>query len=212
MLSPAQLAANTANAQLSTGPTTPEGKAISAQNARTHGLSARDIVIAPEDRPEFVQMHESYSKELSPVGQLELDLYHQFLLAAWNLRRIRRLQKIKTEACDPLLDTSLDRVLDRLSRYNSRFERTFSRSLKQLKELQTERVLRDALLEAKAVVPRLVSVSDLAKRTRKGAIPGSPDTIQFTVERPWHTPAAPKTASEAPPDALPVAKEVPAAA
>ena len=43
--SPARLAANTANAQHSTGPRTPEGQARSSQNARTHGLTARDLVI-----------------------------------------------------------------------------------------------------------------------------------------------------------------------
>jgi len=216
MLSPAQLAANTANAQLSTGPRTPEGKAISSKNSFKHGLSSRDCIVAPEDQPEFDKMLDSYSQELRPVGQLEQDLFQQFLLAAWNLRRIRRLESVKTSindprCVDPLLDPILDTHYDRLSRYHSRFERTFSRSLKHLKELQTDRVLRDGLLEAKAVVPRLVSVSDLAKRTRKGALPGSPDTIQFAVDRPWYTPAArpaaPKTAPEAPPQTL----EVPAA-
>ncbi len=40
--SPAQLAANRANAQHSTGPRTPEGKAASARNALSHGGHASD--------------------------------------------------------------------------------------------------------------------------------------------------------------------------
>src|ERR1035438_5174370 len=48
--SPARKSANTANAQLSTGPRTPEGKSRSAQNASKHGLTAADLVIGPEDR------------------------------------------------------------------------------------------------------------------------------------------------------------------
>ena len=51
--SPAQLAANAANAQHSTGPRTPEGKTRSSQNASKHGLTAREIVIAPGEQEEF---------------------------------------------------------------------------------------------------------------------------------------------------------------
>ena len=38
MATPAQIAANTANAQRSTGPRTEAGKSITSQNATTHGL------------------------------------------------------------------------------------------------------------------------------------------------------------------------------
>jgi hypothetical protein len=43
--SPAQLAANTANAQPSTGPRTSEGKNHSSQHASKHGLTAREVII-----------------------------------------------------------------------------------------------------------------------------------------------------------------------
>ena len=215
-LSPAQLAANTANAPRSTGPRTPEGKAISSKNACKHGLTSRDVVVDPEDRPEFDQLLDSYSKELHPVGQLEQDLFQQFILAAWNLRRIRRIRRLQSlrnvgvvnPSLDPLLDPSLDTHHDRLSRYHTRFERTFSRTLKLLKELQTDRVLRDAIATGKAEVPRLISISDFAKRTQEKDLPGRRDTIQLVVCRPWDAPAAPKTAFDAPPQTL----EVPAAA
>jgi hypothetical protein len=46
--SAARQTANTANAQLSTGPTSPEGKASSSQNARKHGLTASELVIGPK--------------------------------------------------------------------------------------------------------------------------------------------------------------------
>lgn len=41
MTSPARIAANRRNAQRSTGPRTPEGKARSSQNSLRHGLSAK---------------------------------------------------------------------------------------------------------------------------------------------------------------------------
>ena len=50
MHSVARQTADTANACLSTGPKTPEGKARSSQNARKHGLTAEGLIIGPEDR------------------------------------------------------------------------------------------------------------------------------------------------------------------
>src|SRR5882672_1737881 len=58
--SSARLAANTANAQHSTGPRTPAGQARSSQNARTHGLTARDLIIAPHEREEFEELLNDY--------------------------------------------------------------------------------------------------------------------------------------------------------
>ncbi|MFC1737810.1 hypothetical protein ACFL1G_02025 [Planctomycetota bacterium] len=50
MSTEAQILANRRNAQKSTGPRTPRGKAIVSQNAITHGLSARQAVISSESR------------------------------------------------------------------------------------------------------------------------------------------------------------------
>ncbi|HWE39743.1 MAG TPA: hypothetical protein VG406_24550, partial [Isosphaeraceae bacterium] len=52
-LSAAQLAARRANAKLSTGPRTPEGKAIAAMNAVSHGLCANTAVLPGESVEEF---------------------------------------------------------------------------------------------------------------------------------------------------------------
>ena len=43
-----QILANRLNAQKSTGPQTPQGKAVVSQNALKHGLSARRDVIITE--------------------------------------------------------------------------------------------------------------------------------------------------------------------
>src|SRR5215475_7298679 len=66
MASAAQVIANQANAQLSTGPLTPEGKARVSQNALRHGLTARHLVIRPDELDEFASLHPSLIDELAP--------------------------------------------------------------------------------------------------------------------------------------------------
>ena len=49
MATPAQLAANRANAQRSTGPRSVEGKSVSRFNALKHGVDAASIALPGED-------------------------------------------------------------------------------------------------------------------------------------------------------------------
>jgi hypothetical protein len=60
MPSPAQYAANRLNAQLSTGPTSPQGRARSSMNALRHGLTGRVVVLPTED----MNAYNAFSKEL----------------------------------------------------------------------------------------------------------------------------------------------------
>jgi hypothetical protein len=64
--SPAQLAANAANAQHSTGPRTSEGKNRSSQNASKHGLTAQEVVIAPGEQGEFDRLAADTKPTLNP--------------------------------------------------------------------------------------------------------------------------------------------------
>src|SRR5258706_14470952 len=129
---PERLAANAADAQHSTGPRTPEGQARSSQNARTHGLTARDLVIAPNERGEFEQLRTDYQASVQPQDGIQQSLFEELLGAAWNLRRIRRME---VRACSDttLRAEQLEKHLDRLVRHKTCVERTFPRSLKKLK-------------------------------------------------------------------------------
>ena len=168
MTSEARLAANAANARLSTGPRTAEGKSHSCQNARRHGLTARDLVICEEDREEFDDLLASYQRELLPHGPLEQDLFDQLVHAAWNLRRVRRLEAtLAPDSPDPLLEDSLDRTLARLARYHAQAQRTFFRALKELRALQTNRALLHQHQELPTPPPKLASLTELTRRTHR---------------------------------------------
>ena len=175
MFPEARQTANAANARLSTGPRTVEGKARSSQNARTHGLTAAQLVIAPEDREEFDELQARLQDDVRPQGALQQVLFDQIVASAWNLRRIRRMEAELTASAQTYLDIldnpDLTAKLDRLARHQTRIERTFHRSLRELKSLQTDAAL--ALTLPPAFLQRtqpLASKTQIAKRTQALAV------------------------------------------
>ncbi|MBI2686218.1 MAG: hypothetical protein HYX27_07875 [Acidobacteria bacterium] len=133
MATQAQVIANQANAQNSTGPKTTEGKARSSKNAKQHGLATGILAIPAEDRAAFCEFEANLTADAKPKGALELETCHQLARAAWNLQRLR---KIVYESTTP----------HQLTRYRATLEMNFYRSLKTLRELQTRRVARELQL------------------------------------------------------------------
>ena len=64
MATPAQLAANRANAQSSTGPRSVEGKSVSRFNALKHGIDAASIVLPGEDPADYQALADAYDANL----------------------------------------------------------------------------------------------------------------------------------------------------
>ncbi len=91
-ISAAQLAANRANARLSTGPATSEGRAKSSLNAVKTGLTGRTVLLHSDDVIEYQHYLTAYEKELRPVGQREADLVQSIVDTIWRLRRIPGLE------------------------------------------------------------------------------------------------------------------------
>jgi len=87
MSSQRQIVANRRNAQKSTGPQTPEGRAAVHSNALRHGLTAQTAVLANENREHFDEMLEAFQAEYHPARPTEDLLVHQMIMAAWRLAR-----------------------------------------------------------------------------------------------------------------------------
>ena len=156
MSTPAQLAANQANAQLSTGPRTEAGQIRAAQNARTHGLTSAHLVIAEPDLEAFESMRAALVEEVAPRGELELTLFDALLHANWNIRRCRVLEAEMMVDADPLLLEQNEAKLRQLDRHARRHDASFHRALRQLKALQTERAFRNlAVAQTAEPPPRL---------------------------------------------------------
>jgi hypothetical protein len=168
--SPARLTANAANSQHSTGPQTQQGKVLSSQNACKHGLSAREVIIAPGEHEEFQQLLADFKAEIKPQGVIQQSLFDDLVAAAWNLRRARRME---AELCSgmeyrALLNADdLQNKLDRLARHKTRIERTFHRCLKELKVQQTNAFLQITLPRPiRESISPLASANEITKRTQ----------------------------------------------
>jgi hypothetical protein len=169
IISAAKLAANRANAELSTSPKTEEGKATVSKNALRHGLSAAEVIVRDGEREEFETLQAELLEEVSPEGTVESLLFQQLLHSAWNLRRVRRLEAALFDgSTDPLLDDALEQKMQRLARYHACFERTFHRALKELKLLQTNSVVNTTFREATGtdLLP-LAAAAKVTKQTQK---------------------------------------------
>jgi hypothetical protein len=169
MATAAQIVANHANAQHSTGPRTAEGKARSAQNAIRHGLTSRHLVIRDDEREEFEALQESLSAELAPQGAVEAVVFQELVHAAWNLARFRRIEaEASTGTAADFSDPATTVVLDRLGRYQARTQRAYYRALQELRTLQTNRALRAFKLkeEEEAEVPAITDINELTKRSQ----------------------------------------------
>jgi hypothetical protein len=135
----AQLAANRANAQLSTGPVTDQGKAIASQNNFRHGLSvASDAdefrVIATENQAAYDQHLADFRAEWKPGTATEHDLVNRMVTHQWLRIRALTLQ-------DKFFDTTTGELsemkkFDLFRRYETSHERGYNKALGDLMRLR----------------------------------------------------------------------------
>src|SRR5260370_92529 len=83
-----QFEANRQNAQKSTGPKTPEGRAAVRLNGVKHGLTAETIVLKGESESDFTSLLDSLEAEHDPATPTEEALVVQLAMTTWRLRRL----------------------------------------------------------------------------------------------------------------------------
>jgi len=112
MATEAQITANRCNAKKSTGPRTPEAKAVISQNAVKHGLTAHQDVINSECQAEFDLYKGRILAELTPVGPMESMLAERIVSLSWRLKRAERIQN---QAVDSMIAGDTNSPLARLT-------------------------------------------------------------------------------------------------
>src|SRR5262245_33155413 len=167
MTATARAAANAANAAHSTGPRTEEGKARSSRNAVKHGLTSKQLVIAPGEEDEFAELHDSLHEQLAPEGALEMGLFNMLVHAAWNLQHCRTLEaQLLSKGLEDILDDLTAKTLDRLQRYAAINQRSYFKALNELRKVQNNRLLRRAVQGHKDPLPEMVSIVEITKQTQ----------------------------------------------
>ena len=156
----AQINANRLNAQKSTGPTSPQGKAASSLNALKSGIDAWSNIIPGEDPAELEALTAQFVPHFHPADPIQLSLVDTLISAEWIQRRVRRIEaqlwNYQIECLDKNLshadfsDASIQHnsplghsfcdALDPFTRIQRRIDATnrmYLRTLKALQELQT---------------------------------------------------------------------------
>ncbi len=101
-VSPRRLAANRANAARSTGPRSPLGKALPAQNARKHGFVAANFaVIRLEELDAVARLKQDLVAAYQPVNSQELFAIERIALAQQAFLRSVSLETGLFTSCLP---------------------------------------------------------------------------------------------------------------
>src|SRR5438552_18786400 len=129
-----QFEANRRNAQKSTGPQTPEGKAAVSMNALCQGLRARTVVLPGENREEFTQLCDDLEVEWLPQSRTEQFYVEQMAVSQWKLIRMEVVEVNIFK--DPEAAKNQLPMLDQLWQAECRLERSYSRAQRELELLQ----------------------------------------------------------------------------
>src|SRR5215475_3531451 len=116
MSTPAQIAANQANAKLSTGPTTDTGKQIASQNSVKHQLTGKGNPALPGEEDAVEEHVQGYFQTFAPVGLPEQDLVRNLAENNWRLQRCHALERIFTIKLETLEGEAFDETLKELRR------------------------------------------------------------------------------------------------
>jgi hypothetical protein len=172
MSTPAQLAANQANAQLSTGPSSADGKHRSSLNALKTGLTGRTVLLPGEDKAAFESHLARFSEFFEPATPDEAALVQRLAETRWRLDRCPTLEtnlfalgQVEFAALFPdespdvrqaLIQAHTFRAYQKefrnLNIQESRLQRSYDRDLAELREFQSARAAleEEAALEQEA--------------------------------------------------------------
>jgi len=158
MSSEAQVNANRANAQHSTGPTSEAGRAKVSQNAVKTGLTGRTVVVPFGEADAYQSLMLDHQKQFQPVGPQETALVQSLTDLVWRLDRIPGLEfallelgrtdMIKqcpelannpTQMLEMQIRLHFEKQFRNLELQENRLSRRRERELKELHALQAER-------------------------------------------------------------------------
>ncbi len=177
MSTASQITANRENAQHSTGPTSPEGKATSSLNAVKTGLTGRTVLLPSDDAAAYEAHVSGFFARYQPASDEERNLVQSLADTDWRLNRIPSLEMgifavgrlefadlfpqedpdVRKHLIEAKIFIAYQRQLNNLSIQENRLRRHREKDTARLREIQEMRKCREkALLDkaACAVHPR----------------------------------------------------------
>ncbi|HEX4229076.1 MAG TPA: hypothetical protein VHZ07_10420 [Bryobacteraceae bacterium] len=117
------------------GPRTPEGKAISSQNANKHGCRSKTLILRHEDPSEYEALHKSWWDEYQPLGHREETLVQLLIDNHWFLKRAsKRLEQVEEALPENVYEWKDDdkKMLSTFQRYKTATERAYYKSFREV--------------------------------------------------------------------------------
>ncbi len=138
------------------GPNTPEGRAISSQNAITYGLYAACDFVRPNEESTYRALGERLFDALAPVGLLENNLVNEIHRAMWRLSRCGEVEhsfvtdqtESDTTIADPMRNETQAKTQLSVDRARALYQRLLHKCTAELRKLQAERQLRNESFKA----------------------------------------------------------------
>jgi hypothetical protein len=178
------------SANLSTGPRTDAGKAVSSMNSLKHGLTAKTVVLPGENKADFDALHHQLIEEHAPIGALETELVAEIAACLWRLQRARRYESkvLETSSFEVFVSNKLGKGFETLLRYMGAIERQLNRAIVRLRETQTaRRKLEAAKPKAIAATASPIIISTSPQFVSSTSAPQPPSAELATGHRPLAT-------------------------
>jgi len=182
MATQAQVDANQANSQKSTGPKTPQGKAASSRNRLSHGFASSTRFVRGEDPAEFNLLLDDLLSEHQPATPTEQILVEQMAHHHWISMRATRLQD--SEIAIHLKLGMTPTHLPVFIRYQTAAERSFYKAHTELLKVQKQRQNSKIGFESKK--------PEVAPEAPPKSEPKTPAPAPSTEETPFPTLAEPQ--------------------
>jgi hypothetical protein len=199
-----QLAANRANAQLSSGPKSEIGKRRSSLNACRHNLTGQVTAMPEEDRIALDAFSAAMTKAMAPEGALELQLAQRIATDSWRLNRASAIEENifalglfnhsgEIDVDHPELHTALTaartftreaKSIELLTLYEQRINRSLQKNLALLQQLQATRKAEAKALPKAAARP-ITAAAPVSASAGNGSV-FSNDQIPPVIDREHH--------------------------
>ena len=137
IISQKQQEANRKNAEHSTGPKTPEGKAAIRFNALTYGLRTRATMITGENAADYSQLWDELEADWQPQTRTERCYLETMVTSQWLLKRVAESeQKIYLYIA---FGEQQFKMLAYVAKQRAQLERSFRTAIADMKQSQKER-------------------------------------------------------------------------